>query len=273
MGENNIKLLLKVILLKNETMAWWLVIVLAVIQGVAEFLPISSSGHLFLLEKLTGADGDILFFNIMLHLASALGIVIALWPDVKKMFTNRRVMIGIGLATIPGVVGGLLLKDYIDGWAQTYIGLAIGFAITGIFMLLIGRIRGREGYEKLNWLAAVKIGLFQMLALMPGISRSGSTMLGGKIMKLDQDNAVRYSFLLALPIIFGASGYEFLELYLEGSWSGIDWVQTMVGSLICLVVSVATIHYFVKYIKQVDLKYFGYYTLVLAIIVVVLNFL
>lgn len=254
-------------------MAWWLVIVLAIIQGVAEFLPVSSSGHLFLLEKLTGAEGDILFFNIMLHLASAVGIVIALWPDVKKMFTNWRVLIGVGLATIPGVLAGLLLKDYIDSWAQTYVGLAIGFGVTGMFMLLIGRIQGEEKYEKLNWLAAVKIGLFQMLALMPGISRSGSTMLGGKIMKLDQENAVRYAFLLALPIILGASGYELLDVILEGSWGGIDWAQTIVGSLICLVVSVATIHYFVKYIKRVDLKYFGYYTLALGIIVFALNYL
>jgi len=253
-------------------MSWLIMFLLSVVQGVTEFLPVSSSGHLFLLEKIFHVPGDLLFFNVMLHFASALAIVIALWSDVKKIFSSWRTIFIIGIATIPGVLGGLLIKDVVESWGQSYLGLGIGFGITAVLMLIIDRIAGGKKYEQLSWGSALVVGLFQLLALMPGISRSGSTMLGGKIMKLDKENAVRFSFLLAWPIVMGAGVYELLDVYQAGQLGAENLGLTIVGFLICLVVSWLTIHFFLKFLRDIPLKYFGYYVGGLALLVLIYNF-
>lgn len=254
-------------------MDWLMVVILAIVQGVTEFLPISSSGHLFMLEKIVGTEGDMMFFNVMLHFASALAILVALWPEVKKFITGWRLWLAIGVATVPGVVGGLFFKDIITVWAENYWGLAVGWLVTGVFMWLIDRVNGDKKYEDLDWWSALKIGLFQMLALMPGISRSGSTMLGGKLMKLDRENSVKYSFLLALPIVMGAGVYELFDTVRAGDLVNQNVGQVVVGFLVCFFVSWLTIHLFLKHLRKIPLQYFGYYVSVLAVVAIILGFL
>ncbi len=252
-------------------MSWIAVVLLSILQGVTEFLPVSSSGHLFILGKILNVPGDMLFFNVMLHFASGLAILIVLRKEVLEMFRSKKIFLLVLVSTIPVVIVGLLVKDYVDLLDKYFFVIGIGLLLTSLFNYLIDKFENKENYKKMNWQNALVIGLFQILALVPGVSRSGSTIVGASYVKLEKESALRYSFLLALPAIFGASTLEIFDVIKTGDMGGVNMTQVLVGVVICFIVSFYTIKWFLHKIKKMSFAYFSVYTLILGLVIIYLS--
>ncbi len=201
-------------------------IVLGIVQGLSEFLPISSSGHLAVTEKLMGLTPS-LNFIILLHLATLLAVVVALWKDVialilsffkglylsfkdgfsktYKDFEMFRLSLLIIVGTIPAAVVGVLLEEIVGEAFGEMVFVGIAFLITGTVLFLADRVRSTKRLEKMNTKSALWIGVAQALAIFPGISRSGMTISAGLSQGYVREESARFSFLLSIPIIFGAS--------------------------------------------------------------------
>jgi undecaprenyl-diphosphatase len=252
-------------------MNWLEVIVLSILQGVAEFLPISSSGHLFLLQRLMGLSEGMLFFDVMLHFASGLAILIILRKEVIEIFQNKKLFLNILLATIPVVIVGLLIKDFVDSMDKYLIIVGFGLILTAGYNFFMDRLKGKLNYQEIPYISALKVGLLQIVAILPGVSRSGSTIVGGSLVGLDRESALKFSFLMALPAIFGASGLELFGAIKDNDLGNVGLWQTIFGVLICFIVSWLTISWLLTKIKKISFKYFAYYTFVLGLIVIYLN--
>ena len=252
-------------------MSWIAVVLLSILQGVTEFLPVSSSGHLFILGKILNVPSDMLFFNVMLHFASALAILIVLRKEVWEIFRSKKIFVLVLVSTVPVVIVGLLVKDYVELLDKYFFLIGVGLLLTSFFNYLVDKFENKDKYKKMNWQNALLIGLFQVLALMPGVSRSGSTIVGGSYAKLEKKSALKYSFLLALPAIFGASVLEIFDVIRSGDIGGANMIQVLVGVLICFVVSFYTIKWFLHVIKKVSFRYFSIYTLILGLVVIYLS--
>lgn len=252
-------------------MNWLEVIVLSVLQGVAEFLPISSSGHLFLLQRLFGLSEGMLFFDVMLHFASGLAIVIILRKEVWELFQNKKLFLNVVIATVPVVIIGLLVKDFVEVMDKYLFVIGIGLILTSIYNFLIDKLGGKKSYLEMPYLSAFKIGLLQIIAILPGVSRSGSTIVGGSLVGLSRTSALKFSFLMALPAIFGASGLELFGAIKDHELGGVGLWQLVLGVVVCFVVSYLTIKWFLKAIKNVSFKYFALYTLLLGLVVIFLT--
>jgi undecaprenyl-diphosphatase len=190
-------------------------LILGIIQGLTEFLPISSSGHLAVTQHLLGlsAPDANLFFNVMLHFATVLAILAVYWKDFLFLFTERRREAGlILLGTIPAGVIGLLFKDTFESLNGVLWAIGIGFLTTATILTICDRAgdedADRRHLGELAFGAILMIGLAQAVALMPGVSRSGMTIAAALLLGTQRDEAVRFSFLLAVPVILGASILE-----------------------------------------------------------------
>lgn len=197
-------------------------ILLGLVQGITEFLPVSSSGHLIVIPELFGWEVQSLAFDAMLHIATLAAIIVALWSEVKaigKGIVKRNRFGALGLmilvATIPAVIIGLLFKDQITTILRGPEVVAFSLAFWGIVLYGADRFvkkNAESKVEKTTWKQAVLIGLAQALALIPGTSRSGITMTAGMFTGLNRETAARFSFLLGIPAIAGAGALAFLDV-------------------------------------------------------------
>lgn len=203
-------------------------IILGIIQGATEFLPISSSGHAVLLPEIFGLTNPTLTHVVVAHLGTLVAILIVFWRDLWAIFVafvrgildrsplgtlDARLGWFILVGSIPAALAGLLLEDWFESVFANPTWAAFFLLITAAFLVVGERLRtGAKPLEEMGWLDAIVVGLFQMLALFPGISRSGSTITGGLIRGLTRETATRYSFLLGAPIIFGAGMLGLLDL-------------------------------------------------------------
>lgn len=252
-------------------MNWMTVIILAVLQGVSEFLPISSSGHLFLVQNVLGLNSDMLFFDVMLHFASGLAILVLLYRQVWEIFTNKKIFINIFISSLPVVIVGLLIKDWIGSIDKYLIVIGIGLLLTALFNFLVDKFTSEVKYKDLTCFSALKVGLLQVVALVPGVSRSGTTIIGGRMAGLSKESALKYSFLLALPAVFGASALELMGVIKDGSGMGVGLGQLILGMIVCFVVSFYTIKWFLHLVKKISFKYFAIYTFILGLLVIFLT--
>jgi len=257
-------------------------IILGIIQGITEWLPISSTGHMILVDEFLKLNVSKEFFSmflVVIQLASILAVVLIffkkLFPwgfgktkEETKTTFNLWYMILIGC--IPAGIIGILLDDKIDEWFFNPWTVAITLIVYGILFIVIeNRNKNKEfkvnSVYQITYKTAVLIGLFQVLALIPGTSRSGATILGGLILGLDRKTAANYTFYLAVPVMCGASLLKLLKFGF--SFSGAEIVILLVGMLSAFIVSVLAISFLLKYIKKHDFKVFGYYRIALGIIV------
>lgn len=192
--------------------AIWKSSVLGMVQGLTEFLPVSSSGHLALLQKLLGFDtegGAMTFINIMMHLGTLLTVIIVFRKDIVALFKKPfKTLLMLIVATIPAGVVGLLFSDEIDAFFSGETGLlnlALCFAVTALMLLICELIAKRQKTAKpFGWKSAVPMGLMQAVALFPGISRSGSTIVAGTVSGAKRDEVAKFSFLMSIPVILGS---------------------------------------------------------------------
>jgi len=255
-------------------MAVWQAIILGLVQGLAEFLPVSSSGHLVLLQNIFGISGNVLLFDVVLHLGTLGALFIVLWKDVVDILRRliRPLTLMLILATLPTVVMTLLLGDAIDHiFTGAFLGW--GFLITAIVLWLSDRIRVRRplcNMDDVKWYQALLVGLAQAAAVLPGVSRSGSTITGSLAAGLDRDKATRFSFLMGIPAILGSLVYQvkdIAEVGLAASMDGIGWPAAIIGMIVALAVGIVAIKWMMKLVQKAKLRYFAIYVAVLGILV------
>lgn len=258
------------------------IIVLAVVQGITEFLPISSSAHLILVPVLSGWQDQGLAFDVAVHLGSLVAVVWYFRRELNAMSADwlrsvqRRELVGesrlawaVLWGTVPAGLAGLLLGDLIETHLRSPLVIAwatIGF---GVLLWVADRHgRRRRSEQTLTWRDVLVIGVAQALALIPGTSRSGITMTVGLMLGLTREAAARFSFLLAVPLILLASAYQ--SLALARSTVPVDWTGFLLGIVLSAVAAYACIHYFLKLIQRIGMFPFVVYRLLLGALLLVI---
>jgi len=246
---------------------------LGLLQGLTEFLPVSSSGHLALGQKLLGwkdADANFLF-NVAVHLGSLAAVLWFVRREIVAMFTKEPRLILVGaVATVPVGVIGVLLKDNVKELSTNMMAVGAFLLCTAAFLTLATRLKdGERRASELPWVRAVLVGFAQALAIFPGISRSGSTLVGGLAAGLEREQAVRFSFLLAVPAIAGAGLFTFLGGGEEGVQ--VDMLPLLVGAAVSFGASVVAMRLMVAAVVRRKLGWFALYCAVLGCVVIVVG--
>jgi undecaprenyl-diphosphatase len=248
-------------------------VVLGIVQGLGEFLPVSSSGHLVLLQKIFGISEQVLFFDTMLHAGTLFAVVVVLRNDIMAILRKPiQPLTGfLIIATIPAVFAALVFGGQIEFAFSTGRFLGISFLITAVLLcaaeLLSKRASNAKGYKKaneMNWLDALIIGIFQAIAIPPGISRSGATISGALSRKLDRDFAARFSFLLSIPAILGALVLNLKDLMKNGAAAGSMGAEIIAGTFTAAIVGFFAVKLMLKIVREKSLFGFAVYTAVLG---------
>ena len=239
-------------------------VILGIVQGLTEFLPVSSSGHLVIFQKMLGFQPPGVTFEVMLHLGTLVAIVAAFWDDVWGMIkkpTSRLVLL-IVVGSIPAGLMGIFLKPLFEKAFESLSVVGTGLIITGLLLMLGERLNSRawwgKGVEQVSWGDVLFIGLLQGLAITPGISRSGSTIAAGLLRGLDREFAARFSFLLAVPAIAGAGVLAAKEVF-DAGIAGSAFLPYAVGAAVAAVSSYLAIRIVISLVRGGRLSLFSYY--------------
>lgn len=265
-------------------MLFWQIVVLALVQGLTEFLPVSSSAHLILVPVLSSWPDQGLAFDVVVHLGTLTAVMWYFRKDVKTLTIDwtqscvKKQTVGesrlawlVLLGTIPVAIIGLLLHDFIDTELRSPI--VIAWATIGFGLLLgvadyVGKNKNTQSEQQLSWKSGISIGLAQTLALIPGTSRSGITMTAGLFVGLTRQAAARFSFLLSIPVILLAGGYKTLKLIQEGN--GVDWFSMGLGYALSALSAYVCIHYFLKMLERIGMTPFVIYRVAQGVILLYL---
>jgi len=244
------------------------VIFLGVVQGIAEFLPISSSGHLVLIRQLVGltvAVGDDsaagLRLNVALHCGTLMSILAVYHNDIWRLRKDQALWVAIVCATFPVAVVGLLFKQTLESTFENPLVASCGLMVTAVMLLVCQRVeRGTVDMSRFAVPAALVVGLFQSLAIVPGISRSGSTITGGLVMGLNREDAARFSFLIAIPAIGGAATLYAWDLFAQGGLGSLNaLLPMMVGTATSFVVGWLALRWLLAFLARGRLQWFAAY--------------
>jgi undecaprenyl-diphosphatase len=235
---------------------------LGLIQGLTEFLPISSTGHLILIEKFFNAFSS-LSFDAFIHLGSFFAIVSYFWKDLREIWNYKWFIL---VSAFPGAIAGFTLEHIVETYLRTPFIVGLGLIIMSIPMIL-GEIMGKKSSEikELNFLKAFIIGIFQALALIPGTSRSGITISAGLLLGLKREVSARYSFLAGAPLILGAGLYEGIKLF-KSSFIPLD--LALVGFFSSGVFSFLAIAFLIPFLKRYSLYPFVIYRILLGLLII-----
>ena len=244
-------------------------IILGIIQGITEFLPISSSGHLVLLQKIFRVAEPSLTFGIVVHLGTLVAVFAVFWRDIvrllRKPFQKLTFLLIIG--TIPAAIIGIAFKDFFEKIFISGSTIGFGFLLTGMVLLFADSIRyGYKDLEETNYLDAIFIGVLQGVAIFPAVSRSGLTISAALFRNLDRDFAARFSFLLSIPAILGAAVFDLKDV-LDVGVENIDSLNLGVGFIFSAIFGYISIKYMISLLKRGKLKHFSYYVFVLGALI------
>ena len=262
-------------------------IVLGIIQGITEWLPISSTGHMILADtflQLNQPKDFMDMFFVVIQLGSILAVVVLYFNKLNpfapsksraERYSTFQLWAKVLVAVLPVGVIGLLVDDWVTEHFYTPVVIAIALIFYGILFILLERrnrtVKPRiRSFEQLSWRTALCIGFLQLLAIIPGTSRSGSTILGAMLLSCSRFVATEFSFFMAVPVMFGASGYKILKFVLKtgrASITGFQWGLLLLGSVVSFVVSLFAIKFLMNYIRKHDFTAFGWYRIVLGAIV------
>lgn len=238
-------------------------IILAVIQGITEWLPISSSGHLAIFQHYFGLNEN-LTYDVLLHFASLIVIVIVFYKDIIELLHDKKKIGFVIVGTIPIVIVGFLIKDSIQAIFDNVLLVGCFLILTSIILFYSVE---RKKTRKMNLKNSIIVGLFQAMAILPGVSRSGSTIGGSLILGIKKEEAIRFSFLLAIPAILGAT-----ILNIDDLAHGID-MNMIVGFIVAIVISYYVLKLMINLVLKNRLRWFAYYCLIVGIVIVVLQLL
>jgi undecaprenyl-diphosphatase len=246
-------------------------VVLAIIEGVTEFLPVSSTGHMIVASSFFGiAHEDFTkLFTIVIQLGTIMSVIVLYF---KRFFQTMDFYYKLLVAFLPAVVLGLLLSDFIDSLLENPITVAVSLIIGGVLLLKVDDWFGDETETEISYSTALKIGFFQCLAMIPGVSRSGASIVGGMSQKLSRTVAAEFSFFLAVPTMLGATVKKSYDYYQAGFELSGDQINLLIiGNVVGFIVALIAIKSFINYLSKHGFKIFGYYRIVAGIIILLIH--
>jgi undecaprenyl-diphosphatase len=249
-------------------MSWIETIIISIVEGITEFLPISSTGHMIITEKILGIQSDefVKVFIVNIQFGAILSVLVLYW---KRFIKSLVFYYKLFIAFIPAAIAGLIFGNYIDKLLDNVIVVAISLIAGGIVLIFVDSwFRNPSKNQEITYMKALVIGLFQIIAMIPGVSRSAATIIGGLTQKLDRKNAAEFSFFLAVPTMFAASAYKLYKGY--GSVTADNLEILIAGNIIAFIVAMLAIKSFVTYLANHGFKIFGYYRIAVGLIIVIL---
>ena len=235
-------------------------IILAIIEGITEYLPISSTGHMIIGSSVMGIS-ELDFtkvFEVNIQFGAILSVLVLYWRKFLQSFEFYAKLLA---AFIPAAIIGFLLNDFIDSLLESVAVVAVSMVVGGFILIFIDKyFENKATKDNISYPDAVKIGLFQCIAMIPGVSRSAASIIGGMFQGLSRKDSAEFSFFLAVPTMFAASAYKLLnELQLLA-----------VGNIVAFIVAMLAIKFFISYLQKYGFKIFGYYRIIVGLIILVL---
>lgn len=265
-------------------------LILGIVQGVTEFLPVSSSGHLVLVPEFFSFSTPTLGFDIVVHAATLMAVAGYFFPDVARMILSvaapgrlpgrrevtywRRLLLWLVIGSLPAALAGFLLKDFFESLFASTLAVGIFLIMTSLLLFgadfALGRVKaGTLRLDKMRAVDALVVGCFQALAIAPGISRSGATIAAGVFLGFDRKTAAHFSFLLSIPVILGAFVFELKDI--SGAFGGTGGWAYLTGALAAAASGFIAIHFLMRYVREHRLRIFAVYTAVLGLFVSLLS--
>ncbi len=251
-------------------------IIIAIVEGLTEFLPVSSTGHMIITTSIMGISSDEFtkLFTIAIQFGTILSVLFLYW---KKFFQSVNCYLKLFVGFIPSAVFGLLLSDFIDSLLENVLVVAIMLLIGGIIFILIDswmkKSETKED-EELSFSKVLKIGFFQCIAMIPGVSRSAATIIGGISQGLSKRQAAEFSFFLAVPTMFAATAKKMFDFYQDGiTITNDQWLLLGVGNLVGFIVAIIAIKSFINFITKNGFKLFGWYRIIVGATIIILYFM
>ena len=248
-------------------------IILAIIEGLTEFLPVSSTGHMILGSSLMGIQSDnfVKLFTVAIQFGAILSVIVLYF---KRFFQSLDFYFKLLVAFIPAVFFGLLLSSKIDQLLESPLTVAIALLIGGIILLFVDKWFKNgtiDDTSQINYSTALKIGLFQCLSMIPGTSRSAATIVGGMTQNLTRKAAAEFSFFLAVPTMFGATAKKLYDFYQDGYQISASEVRLLItGNIIAFIVAMLAIKYFISFLQTRGFRLFGWYRIIVGGILLIL---
>jgi len=248
-------------------------IVIAIVEGITEFLPISSTGHMIITEALLGMNIDEFTkaFTVNIQFGAILSVVVLYWRRFLQSWTFYQKLL---VAFMPAAVIGLLISDFIDKIFENVMVIAIMLLVGGVLLLFVDKWFNKEKTnQKITYPTALKIGFWQCIAMIPGVSRSAATIIGGMHQKLSRTNAAEFSFFLAVPTMAAASGYKLLKLVSDPAGITLlsdNLMTLLVGNIVAFVVAMIAIKTFITFLQKHGFKVFGWYRIVVGLVLIIL---
>jgi undecaprenyl-diphosphatase len=250
-------------------------IIIAIIEGLTEFLPISSTGHMIITEKLLQVQETdfVKVFTVAIQLGAILAVVVLYW---KKFFdfTKWQFYVKLAAAVVPALILGFLFSKKIDALLESAVTVAITMLAGGVVLLFVDNWFNKptiDTEEKISFPKAIIIGVWQCIAMIPGVSRSAASIIGGMQQGLTRSAAAEFSFFLAVPTMLAATGYKLLKYYKEmGGFSANELKQLAIGNVVAFVVAMLAIKLFISFLKKYGFKVWGIYRIVVGAILLLL---
>ncbi len=269
-------------------------VILGIVQGITEWLPISSTGHMILVDefmKLKMSDAFTEMFFVVIQLGSILAVIFLYWKKLLPIHTGKSegkskktnesiwkkdtliLWLKIIAACIPAVIVGFLIVDVVDALFYNWQTVSAALIVYGVLFIVVERWNKNRApavadLNKLRLRTAVYIGLFQVLALIPGTSRSGATILGGILVGTSRTVAAEFTFFLSIPMMIGVSGLKLYKFMENNTFTGLDIAVLLTGVFVAFIISMIAIKFLMGYIKKHDFKLFGWYRIALGVIVI-----
>ena len=260
-------------------------VLFGIVEGITEWLPVSSTGHLILLDEFVQLDVSDAFyemFQVVIQLGAILAVIVLFWAKLDPIFTKKApsekketwlLWSKVVIAVVPSAVVGVLLDDWMDAHLYNYFVVAVMLIVYGVAFILVEKRNQNRHFSvntvtELDYKTALLMGAFQCLSLIPGTSRSGATILGGIFLGVSRAAAAEFSFFMAIPTMLGASALKLLKFLLEGATpTSTELMVLIVGSVVSFVVSLAVIRGLMAYVRRRSFAAFGVYRIVLGALV------
>jgi len=248
-------------------------ILLAIIEGLTEFLPVSSTGHMIIGSSLMGiaSDNFVKLFTVAIQLGAILSVIVLYF---KKFFQSIDFYLKLLVAFVPAAIFGLLLGDRIDQLLESPMAVAISLLVGGFILLFVDKWYKNgdiDNTDDIPYFTALKIGFFQCISMIPGVSRSASTIVGGMSQKLSRKTAAEFSFFLAVPTMFGTTAKKLFDFYQDGFSISNEQVKLLlIGNIVAFIVAMLAIRYFITFLQSRGFRIFGWYRIVVGALILIL---
>ena len=252
---------------------YWIALILGIVEGLTEFLPVSSTGHMIIASSLMSVEKNefIKLFTVCIQLGCILSVFVLYF---KRFFQSVQFYIKLFIAFIPAVIAGLLFKDVIDNLLESPLTVGIGLLVGGVFLLFVDKWFNNPKFsssDEMTNKSAFITGCYQVLAMIPGVSRSAATIVGGMSLGFNRKSAAEFSFFLAMPTMFGAtvkSLYDYFKDY--GQLTTQQYTQLAIGNIVAFIVGIFAMKLFVEYLTKKGFKIFGWYRIAVGAVIILL---